>query len=651
MGGHEGDAPLCVPSNRLDGLHLNCGDSPGTRLWGVFFRLLLTLGLAVVSPNVCFSKPAPTPEIVPTIVRPMKFRIPVGGEVDILLVAAGHREGTIYEVKSRPRLGFLEPVRHTSDGRGRIRYRHDPAKGGGSDSFFYRAQNPGCTPSVRESISIEIYQTPAVLDCSLGDFPPTNVGANSTATLVIRNVGGSRYSGTLEASPPWRVEKKDIGLNPGESEAIGIEFFPDKEEVHYGTLHLVGEPSKSFRLQAEGTAPFHSNPALLRLRGDGAGKRSAVLRLSNASYGKLELEFNTPSGILPIPSLAIETGMQAEVEILADPASPGASSGRLEVVKDFFKKPIRFEVEPLPAKLEFTPGRDLVFPDCASGESSQVDLEIANLGGEECNLSLKPPQWIRAERLNVSVAPGQRASIALTAFPSGNGTLREPIVLESTLGQIEPLVASVTILEKTPVEKRPSESFEPESPPLVDGRRIAREALRIHSISTEGGEVRIRWSDPLPGRFEYLLHWLEITSSSVLAMENSSISEAGTEKFSPEKFASERLRHREAIETPLENDRVVKRWMLLRSAKINELPEGLRELVFPVPKDRYSIKVRISRVLGDGSISPTRTEIRIPLAPQKSNSFPLWGVLLITALVLASSVLATRLWASRKLTS
>jgi len=610
---------------------------PAAGCYGAWLPIGLFLAVLIAFPGIGFSKPKPTPGIVPTVVKPMEFRIPVGGELQVLLAAAGHREGTTYELRSQPGLGFLAPVRLTSDGRGLLRYKHEPDKGPGRDSFFYRAQNPGCTPSVKEAISIEIYQPPAELECSLGEFLSAPVGGSSNAALDLRNTGGSRYSGRLKVSPPWRAEKDEVDLDPGESASFDIGFFPEKDGAHYGTLHLVGEPSKSFRLQAEGTAPFQSTPARLRLAGNGTGKRSALLRLSNTSDQKLELEFTTPPTLLPVPPLAIEPGKHAEVEIQADPAQPGGSSDRLEIVKDFFKVPVRFEVEALPARLEFTPGRDLVFPPCAEGDSSTLELGIANLGGQECRLTLKPPNWIRAGRPSVSVGPGQRVSISLTAVPSGNGTFREPIVLESCTGQIEPLMASVTILEQHREEKA-SKPLAPDSPMLVDGRRIAREALRIHSISTEGGKVRILWSDPLPGKFAYRFHWLEITSFSALALENSPISEAGTEKFSPEKFAAERLNFKKNLVLPSSEDRVVKRWRLIRNAQTRLNENATHELIFTAPKDRFSLRVKISRILPDGSSSPTSMEIHIPLLPEKSNGFP-WrlvsfAMLLILALLL-----------------
>jgi hypothetical protein len=152
----------------------------------------------------------------------------------------------------------------------------------------------------------------------------------------------------------------------------------------------------------------------------------------------------------------------------------------------------------------------------------------------------------------------------------------------------------------------------------------------------------VSWHDPNPDPRTYRLELLQITSEASIARLAAVAPDPGTEKFSAEEFAAERLKFTKIFEQASKNDKVVKTWVPLEKVDLHESGNRIFTAAFPAPPGQQAVRIRISPVLSDGSISPVKTEIRIPLKQPPARHWPVKTILLALVFLASLAILVRK---------
>jgi hypothetical protein len=570
-----------------------------------------------------------------------------GGRVEVPLEASAYRPDTEYELRSRPRLGRLGELKKDPFGRARIEYTHDESKGIGSDRFLFVARNPGALVSSKTPVQILIHNRPPRLAADILTFGNTVLGEKMVQTLTLTNSGGEAFRGEIRVSPPWSVEIPELTVEPGETVGVPVLFEPRAEGNFSARLRVGGQGGTTVNLRGSCHERFKLDRSLIRLEILPGGNRSSRIVLTNSSPEPLLLDFETPESLIPIQPLSLDPEKSAEVEIQADPLNPVASTGILSVRESRQSLSVPFEVPPLPGKLVVKPFPEVEFPSCEVGGTSSVRLEVSNQGGLAIQAAIRAPDWIAASPQQLTVEPGEVLDLSLEALPAKPGAFREPLVLDVPESGDIKLFVSVQALEALPDPASPSAPPSGSAP--LDAKEIRRHSLRILRVDQREGRIEVFWRSPAVEVLRYKFEWLEITGKSAEALKNAPITETGSEKISAEKIANERIRIASlARQAGQSGDGVVKKWHPLHGVEVQPVTEKIQKAVFPAPRNRYSLSIRIITVLQDGTDSPVRTEVRIPLDPARTRSSGrFWRIALAGVAGLALSLLAIR-WLQKK---
>jgi hypothetical protein len=202
------------------------------------------------------------------------------------------------------------------------------------------------------------------------------------------------------------------------------------------------------------------------------------------------------------------------------------------------------------------------------------------------------------------------------------------------------LIVSVTVPgHTTPAMPGPTPEQQP-SKPTINLAETQRQALRVTKISQNKGVVSVCWQDPNPDRRTYRVDSLRITSESSLARQAAVAPDVGSDKFSPEEFAAERLKLSKIFENASKHDNVVKIWSPVEKLDLRESGNATFVANFPAQPNAAAMRIRISSVLPDGSTSPVQTQIRIPLVQPPPRRWPVKTILLTLVALAALAAVA-----------
>jgi hypothetical protein len=594
------------------------------------------------------SESSPLPP--PSMAKPISVEVLRGEEAKINLESYGYQPDTDYKIRYFPRHGKLGELVKDLQGRAWIVYQHESKELPEEDEFFYTVRNPGALVSAKARVQIKILEHPPRLSVWIGDFGLVRAGQSVTKDLILANTGGKKFQGVLRMRAPWRVDVPAITVNPGERAVIPVFFEPGAAGNFSSSLSVDGPGGAKIELEGRAYEPLKTSPSRLRLQMDAGESRSATFVLTNHSPIKLAITFNNPDSLLPIDPVELEAGKGTEITVHANPGKPQAAQGTLTLTTKEGALSLPFEIAPLAGKLEVKPLAEIFFTSCHAGHSSTTTLALSNKGGLPLVADLTPPSWIEASQRRISILPGAEVTVELEARPAKPGNYREPVGIDAEGGVRMEIPASLIVSTSPEESSQESRNQIPRTPienPTLDLKQLHREALRILAVNSTPEQIQILWKKPDVDVREYRFEWLEISSQSGREIREAPIQEAGTEKFSPEEFARERIRVGDILKRADSVDQVVKTWHPLKVTEIGSVSDGIIKAVFESPKDRPSLRIRITSVLADGSDSPFRTEIRVPLEPAKVSSKSwLWWVV-SACLVLALSLLASR-WLQHK---
>ncbi|MFZ4774376.1 MAG: hypothetical protein ACOYM3_03380 [Terrimicrobiaceae bacterium] len=568
------------------------------------------------------ARPEKDPLITPSFAKSVKSIVFTGGQVEIALRANAPVRGTKYLIRSQPSKGQLGEILTTEDGLATITYRHNAGFGIGADSFTYAVQSPGAAVSSRATVAIMVINRPPRLEApSEMDFGSVPVGSSDRRLLTVRNLGGEKFAGRIQLSSPWESDMGWIDIPPGGTLDLPVTFSPDAERGFSGALFIDSAGGISTKLSGTGFVVLDVSPPLLKLQEMPDGIRSAKLTVANKTAQPVKVEFECPPTIRAISPLTIPAGEHALVAVEADAEHKGGGRSTLGVKEKRVSATVDLLIPPAPAHLLLDPATSVDFGPIVPGKSASREITMANIGGSPVAIEISSPSWILPDPLRMLLKPGERQVIRLEAAGTRPGALRDRIVFKSDTTSLELLVvASVN----TPAVAAPTPaSGQAPTRPSIDFAETKRKALRISEISQQKGIITIAWQDPNPDPRTYQLDFLQITSEASLARQAAIAPDVGADKFSATEFAAERLKLTKIFERASKNDKIVKTWTPLEKFEVNKTGDGTFEATFPAPPNQQVIRVRISSVLAEGSTSPVRTEIRIPLQQETSRPWPM----------------------------
>ena len=583
------------------------------------------------------AKPDKEPPITPSFAKPVKSVVFSGGTVEIPLLANAPVRETKYFIRSTPARGVLGEILTTETGIASITYRHNARLGIGADSFTYAVQSPGAAVSARATVAIMVINRPARVEApSDVDFGSVPVGSSSRRVVTLRNSGGEKFSARLQLPSLWDSELGRVEIPAGGSSDIPIIFSPDTERASSGTWFLDG--GTSIKLTGAGFVVLEVSTSFLKLQEAADGSRSAKLAVRNKTDGPVEVEFVCPPGIQQIAPKAIPAGEQAMVDVVA----AGKSGGRatMTIKEKRMSTTVELLIPPAPAHLVFDPSTTLDMGSIAPGTSEFREITMTNTGGTPTLVEISAPDWIRPEPSRALIKPGEQQILHLEAIGTRPGSLRDRIVFKSG-DKLSELIVSASVKASAVATPVPNPSVPP-PPPTLNLAETRRQALRITGIFQDMGFVTVSWQDPNPDPRTYRLESLQITSEASLARHAAIAPDVESEKFSSEEFAAERLKFTKIFERASKNDKVVKVWSPLEKLDIRDSGNATFEVAFPVPPNQQVLRIRISSVLTDGSISPIKCEIRIPLEQPPAGRWPMKTILLSLAALSAAVFLARK---------
>jgi hypothetical protein len=605
--------------------------------------LVIFMGFA---PPPSHGRDEPVP---PTFAKPATVSVQCGGHVDIHLRAAAPSRGTRYFIRSGPLHGGLGEILVNERGLGRVRYTHDERQGVAGDAFTYAAQNLGAAVSAREVVTIHVTPRPAAIEAPVAmDFGRVPVGGGTMRFLDLRNTGDEAFAGVLNFPSPWHAgsEARRVEIGGGEVFRLPVMFTPGREADYRGVLQIGGGGAVS--LFGRGFDAIGISPSVVTMEEAGQGGFAGGFEVSNKTGSPLEARFEAPAEIQPIDPIHLDPGQSRMIPIVADlaPKTPPA----LLVRTGDLSLPVEIHF-PTPRPRIVLETSDLDFGEIVVGKTGQLDLCIRNAGAAGTKIQILTPEWIEADPIEAELGPGEQTEIALEAAGEETGTFSGRVTIRSggeqttaiatlrVAGAPGPRKSQPAAARAPSVETVPPSAPEPAATPpaSLDLGETRRQALRITGIKQSDGTIQITWLDPSTSSRSYLIEALEITSLSAQARAaaippstHGAIHDAPT-------FMTERLKFSKLFEHASGNDEVVKIWTLIEGATFRTTETGEIEVRFPVPKDKPVIRLRISPIEPDGSPSPVKTEIRLPLLQMASRKWSLPAIL--AGLVVAGATL------------
>lgn len=569
------------------------------------------------------AKPDKVPPITPSFAKPVKSVVFPGGEVEIPLRPNTPVRGTKYFIRSLPSRGDLGVILTTEDGLASVTYRHNAALGIGEDSFTYAVQTPGAAVSSRAKVEVLVINRPPRLEApSEVDFGCVPVGSSSLRIVTLRNTGGELFSARMQFQPPWNSVIGRVEIPAGGSADVPVVFSPDTESSLSGTWFLEG--GTNIRLLGTGVVILNVEPSFLKLQEAPGGERTANLTVANKTGEPIRVEFACPTGIREISPLVVEANGQTVVTVEAE--ARHASGGRTTMVVKENRASANVEIliPSLRARLVIDPSHALDFGEIQPGKSAVREITFGNAGGVPASVEISCPAWLLPDATRILVKPGEPCRLRIEAAATRPGMLRDRVTFKyDNIAEEIIVTASVSASPTSP----PVPAAAPaQNTAAFDPAAIKQQALRIIGISQRNGIVAIRWQDPNPDPRTYRLESLQITSESSLSRQAAIAPDVGCETFSPDEFAAERLKFTKKFEEASNDDKVVKIWSPMEKADIQKSGEATFEAAFPFSPNQQTLRVRISSILADGSISPIQSEIRIPLRQSPSRHWTMMTV-------------------------
>jgi hypothetical protein len=533
-------------------------------------------------------------------------------------------------------MGQLGEIATTEAGLASIIYRHHSGLGVGTDTFTYAVQTPGAAVSSRATVTVLVINRPPCVEAASSvDFGSVPVGSSTSSIVSLRNSGGEQYSGRLQLSSPWESGVGWVEIPAGKAFDLPVSFLPDAARGFSGALYLEGPGGLTTKLTGTGFFVLDVSPSFLKLEETPDGRRAAMLTVSNKTDRPVGVEFDSPTGIGPIAPLTIPAGEQALVSVEADAEHKSGSRAVLTVKEKRVSMAVDILIPPAPAQILLTPSSGVDFGAIPPGKSLSREVAVTNSGGTPAAVEISAPPWILVDPARTLVKPGEQKTIRMEAAGARPGAFRDRIVFKSEKTHSELVVsARVETASQAPATPAPTPGK-----PTLNLAETRRQALRITEISQDQGTVVVSWLDPNPDPRTYRLELLRITSEASIAREAAVAPDLGSDKFSAEEFAAERLKFMKIFEQVSKNDKVVKSWVPLEKLDLHESGSRMFTAAFPAPPGQLAIRIRISPILSDGSISPTKTEIRIPLKQPPARHWPVKTILLSLAVLAILAVL------------
>lgn len=172
-----------------------------------------------------------------------------------------------------------------------------------------------------------------------------------------------------------------------------------------------------------------------------------------------------------------------------------------------------------------------------------------------------------------------------------------------------------------------------------DPERMAREALKVKDIVYSKGKVYITWFDPFPMDRTYLLQSERITTmAAVVRADLAALEKAGgTSKLATGDIMKRRKELEDELAAVTKKNRVISEWRPVKDVTITTKGKDLKQATFPALEGARRMNVRITSIAPDGTRSPFRALVHIPLQEQPGFFAKYWKPLLGALLLVVFS--------------
>lgn len=577
-------------------------------------------------------------EIVhPSFAESLSATVERGGKAVVTLRAKAGGPKTKYLVRTRPAHGRLGELRVSETGEATIEYFNAREGNSATDFFTYAVQNLGACVSARATVNFDIVESPPkIVAPSDVEFGVVAVGTTVRKVIVLRNAGGSLYTGRPQLPSPWSLEEGGLlALPPGQSRELAVLFTPDSERSHAGALFFKGPPDFSVGLRGEGITIFDVQPLRLSVepRPAGGKDRVADLLITNKTDSGLAVEIQVPETLENIPLLALGPHEERTVTVWADPRCPLGGKAEIRVTAKGVTSALEARVSPLPAHVICGQGEAIHLGRIPDSGPREAMLEFRNAGGRNALVSLKVPSWLAADPDRFLVEPGQTKIIRLEAKGLKAGLQKGAVdfFFEKASGQV--LVSAESGPGTTPAPMTNPASGENVKPSkVVDWGLLKTGQLVIYHISGRPESIDVFFRDPCPEKRTYRIERMRLTSRSVLIKEEM-LAEGKSSKFDPRELAKKRLELQAAFEKARANDQVVNLWLPVDGVSIAGAGNNVSRMSFPPTKGSGIETLRITACDPQGKESPIRTVIHVPIDRKRPPCSPALVALGIAAAI------------------
>jgi hypothetical protein len=430
---------------------------------------------------------------------------PVGGTVEIPLRGVS-RSGLQLKFLLRPpqvHLGELSELRVTGVTTAVMTYRHDPAKGEGTDRFRYAVQGPNTGVSTPADVVIRVVEPgPVFVAPAWLEFPAIAAGESVTQEIEIANTGGGVISGQLTVPRPWRIDgDATYRLRGGNRRQMRIVFEPKGGELHAGTARFSHDAEWQLSLAGRTFSPVEVAPRRIELKSTlGSVERRGEFILRNRSDRERTVRLAAPEGLVVDAEATLPAESETPMVLRTAEGVLGTRQGELIVQGENVNVRTPVTVFAAPARLEVSPPGPIALGEIRHDAAPRVRLTVKNVGGADAQIRASVPKGfsLRPNPADEPLAPGFERSFDLAVDLLPPGRVNGEVTLTADMSQVRlPLTARVL---PRPESLGPASGVvSPTAPSL---RQVQPNAIppvqKIGVVRHTTNELELVWKNPSP---------------------------------------------------------------------------------------------------------------------------------------------------------
>jgi len=348
--------------------------------------------------------------------QPQEVVLQVGGRII---------EPMTFIVRKAPRHGKLGDLKRTGRNTATVTYFPDASAGPVDDFFTFAAKSSDSPVSAPATVWVRVLEeSPALEHPAELDFGTVFLGDSVERELVLRNSGGGRASGRLEANSPWTVRgNSKFALSAGSKTTVKLVFCPADERSFSERLRLGPGQGDSVELHGQGIAPFSWPKAGWSFSPEQRANGFAEFAVTNQTPQEKVLTIEWPDFIKADSEIRIPAGATVSIKAGVVGSLKKAFEGSVNFRSGNFTSQIPLTVYPKPAKLAIVPESGLDLGEGRNGEEIKGSFILKNIGESDAPLHVSAPADIQIlpDPAKVVLGAGEELAfeIRLSSFKPG----------------------------------------------------------------------------------------------------------------------------------------------------------------------------------------------------------------------------------------